>query len=49
MQVETTAVTYGQTKSGVGVVMNTGDNVLVDRDGKETLCRLIGTKGMIEF
>jgi len=49
MQVETTAVTYAQTKSGVRVVMNTGDDVLVNRIGKETLFLLIGTKGVIEF
>jgi len=49
MQVETTAVTYAQTKSGVRVVMNTGDEVLVNQDGKETLFRLVGTQGLIEF
>jgi predicted dehydrogenase len=49
MQVETTAVTYGQTASGVRVVMNTGDNVLVNREGKDTLFRLVGTAGQIEF
>ncbi|MCL2816366.1 MAG: Gfo/Idh/MocA family oxidoreductase [Oscillospiraceae bacterium] len=51
MQVETTAVTYVQTKSGIRLVMNCGDNVLVNADGPEahTLFRLIGTKGQIEF
>ena len=49
MQVETTAVTYAQTKSGVRVVMNTGDDVVVNREGKETLFRLVGTAGQIEF
>lgn len=49
MQVETIAVTYAQTKSGVRVVMNTGDQVNVNREGKSTLFRLVGTKGMIEF
>jgi predicted dehydrogenase len=49
MQVETTAVTYGQTVSGVRVVMNTGDDVLVHRPGKGTLFRLVGTAGWIEF
>jgi len=49
MQVETTAVTYAQTKSGVRVVMNTGDDVLVNREGKDTLFRLVGTAGQIEF
>ncbi|MEM7112604.1 MAG: Gfo/Idh/MocA family oxidoreductase [Chloroflexota bacterium] len=49
MQVETTAVTSAQTKSGVRVVMTTGDYVTVNAQGKDTLFRLIGTKGMIEF
>ena len=49
MQVETTAVTYAQTISGVRVVMNTGDDVLINRPGKNTLFRLIGTGGQIEF
>ncbi len=49
MQVETTAVTYAQTESGIRVVMNTGDDVLVNREGKGTLFRLIGTAGQIEF
>jgi predicted dehydrogenase len=49
MQVETTAVTYAQTESGVRVVMNTGDDVLVNREGKGTLFRLVGTAGQIEF
>jgi predicted dehydrogenase len=49
MQVETTAVTYAQTKSGVRVVMNTGDEVRVNREGKNTLFRLVGDEGQIEF
>jgi len=49
MQVETTAVTYGQTISGVRVVMNTGDDVNINREGKATLFRLVGTAGQIEF
>ncbi len=49
MQVETTAVTYVQTRSGVRCVMNTGDSVKIMREGKETLFRLVGTKGSIEF
>ncbi|MCJ7736590.1 MAG: Gfo/Idh/MocA family oxidoreductase [Anaerolineae bacterium] len=49
MQVETTAVTYAQTVSGIRVVMNTGDAVLVNREGKHTLFRLVGTEGQIEF
>jgi predicted dehydrogenase len=49
MQVETTAVTYAQTASGVRVVMHTGDDVLVNREGKSTLFRIVGTEGQIEF
>jgi len=49
MQVETTAVTYAQTASGVRVVMHTGDDVLINREGKSTLFRLVGTDGQIEF
>ncbi len=49
MQVETTAVTYAQTISGIRVVMNTGDDVLINQPGKNTLFRLIGTKEQIEF
>ncbi|SDX89588.1 Gfo/Idh/MocA family protein [Paenibacillus sp. CF384] len=49
MQVETTAVTYGQTKSGIRVVMNTGDHVRINTEGKDTVFRLIGTAGQIEF
>jgi predicted dehydrogenase len=49
MQVETTAVTYAQTVSGIRAVMNTGDEVLVNREGKSILFRLVGTEGQIEF
>jgi predicted dehydrogenase len=49
MQVETVAVTYAQTVSGVRVVMHTGDEVLVNREGKGTLFRIVGTAGVIEF
>ncbi|KPK82898.1 MAG: hypothetical protein AMJ81_08960 [Phycisphaerae bacterium SM23_33] len=49
MQVETTAVTYAQTRSGVRVVMNTGDDVRVNREDKGTLFRIVGTAGLIEF
>jgi len=42
MQVETTAVTYAQTRSGVRVVMNTGDDVRVNREDKGTLFRIAG-------
>ncbi|MFD0672687.1 Gfo/Idh/MocA family protein [Cohnella sp. GCM10027633] len=49
MQVETAAITYAQTRGGVRIVMNTGDDVLVNREGKDTLFRLVGTRGTIEF
>ena len=49
MQVETTAVTYAQTASGIRAVMNTGDEVLVNRENKGTLFRIVGTAGQIEF
>ena len=49
MQVETVAVTYSQTRSGVRVVMQTGDEVAINQPGKATLFRLIGTQGQIEF
>lgn len=49
MQVETIAVTYAQTQSGGRVVMETGDEVNVAREGKHTLFRLAGTAGTIEF
>lgn len=49
MQVETTAVTYAQTVSGIRVVMHTGDKVDVNSEGKDTLFRIIGTAGQIEF
>ena len=49
MQVETTAVTYAETASGVRVVMQTGDEVRVNREGKGTLFRLVGDAGQIEF
>lgn len=49
MEVETTAITYVQTASGVRAVMHTGDEVMIRRPEKGTLFRLIGTGGMIEF
>ena len=51
MQVETIAVTYAQTQSGVRFVMNTGDHVNVDpaAGGFETLFRIVGTHGLIEY
>lgn len=49
MQVETTAVTYAQTRSGIRVVMNNGDDVLINQPGKNTLFRIVGTQGLFEF
>lgn len=49
MQVETTAVTSGQTVSGVRVIMHSGDYIEVNEAGKDTLFRLLGTAGSIEF
>jgi predicted dehydrogenase len=49
MQVETLAVTYAQTASGVRVVMQTGDTVQCSEPGKETLFRLVGTGGTLDF
>lgn len=49
MQVETLAVTYAQTESGVRVVMQTGDYVQTSEPGKDTLFRLIGTGGALDF
>jgi len=49
MQVETTSVTYVQTRSGIRGILNAGDQILVNRPGKDTLFRLVGTAGQIEF
>ncbi len=49
MQVETIAVTSVQNRTGARVVMHTGDDVVVNVDGKETVFRIFGTRGMIEF
>jgi predicted dehydrogenase len=49
MQVETIAVTSSQTRSGVRVVMHTGDAILVNAEEKQFCFRLVGTLGMIEF
>ena len=49
MQVETVAVTSVQSRSGVRIVMHTGDHVHFSRPEKATLFRLVGTAGQIEF
>jgi len=48
-QVETLGVTYAQTRSGVRLVMNSGDDVNVGRQGKDALFNIAGTDGSIEF
>lgn len=49
MQVETMAVTYAETISGVRIVMNTGDFVTVNTKNHNTLFRIVGMLGIIEF
>jgi predicted dehydrogenase len=49
MQVETLAVTTIQTRSGLRIVMNTGDYVKIAEPGKVAIFRLVGTLGIIEF
>jgi hypothetical protein len=49
MQVETLAVTYVTTESGVRVVMQTGDDVRIMRAGTECQFRIIGDAGTIAF
>lgn len=49
MQVETVAVTYIEGQSGLRIVMQTGDEVEIGVPGKDTLFRLFGTEGRIDF
>jgi predicted dehydrogenase len=49
MQVETEAVTYATTRSGVRIVMHTGDFVPVAEANEGTLFRLAGSRGLLEF
>ena len=49
MQVETLGVTYVQTRSGVRVVMNTGDYTRISEREKGVLFRILGSSGVIEF
>ena len=49
MQVETEAVTYAYTRSGVRIVMHTGDFVPVAEANEGTLFRLVGSRGVLEF
>ncbi len=49
MQVETMAVTYAQARGGARIVMHTGDYLTTTRQGKDTVFRLVGSEGLIEF
>lgn len=49
MAVETEAVTCAWTRSGVRVVLHSGDFVRTSRAGTSTLFRIVGTEGLIEF
>jgi predicted dehydrogenase len=49
IEVETEAVTYATTRSGVRLVMQTGDRVSTAREGKDLVYRLYGNLGSIEF
>ncbi len=49
MQVETLAVTSVVTQSGIRAIMHTGDYTPINHDGEDTVFRLLGTKGHIEF
>lgn len=49
MQVETAAVTYVTTKSGVRIVLNSGDHIQTAIPGKGMVFTIVGTLGTIEF
>jgi len=49
MQVETVSVSYAQCASGARIVCHMGDAVQVDWPGAETLIRVLGSDGVIEF
>lgn len=49
MQVETTGITYAVTRSGIRLVMHTGDSIPVNVEGKTCLFRIVGDRGLIEF
>ncbi len=49
MQVETIAVTSVQTVSGIRAILHSGDDVQVNAPGKDTVFRLVGTRGILEF
>ena len=49
IEVETEAITYAVTRSGVRLVMQTGDDVKPARAGKDLVYRFYGSLGSIEF
>jgi predicted dehydrogenase len=49
MQVETVAITYVETANRVRLILQTGDFIRLNTQGKKTLFRLAGTGGLIEF
>lgn len=49
MQVETEALSYIVTKSGVRAIINTGDYIKLTRPDQSLFFRLVGTHGIIEF
>jgi predicted dehydrogenase len=49
MQVETVGITYVENRTGVRMILQTGDFIRVNTSGKNILLRLVGTRGIIEF
>lgn len=49
MQVETEAITVAMADSGVRLLMHTGDEVRLPRDGVDCILRMIGDDGYIEY
>ncbi len=49
IEVETEAITYAITGSGVRLIMQTGDDVRTAREGKDLVYRFYGSLGSIEF
>ncbi|MCK1590219.1 Gfo/Idh/MocA family oxidoreductase [Bradyrhizobium sp. 169] len=49
MQVETEAVTFARTASGVRLIIHTGDDIPVSRKGACIFMRITGERGFIEF
>ena len=49
MQVETVGITYVENRTGVRMILQTGDFIRVNTSGKSILLRLVGARGIIEF